>query len=782
MFLTQIYQFLSTSPGNFIYHIVLALCVAVVLQASVRTWQGEGGHRARRMVIGLSILLALQVVQFFFGFLVWMGWLGQGQVLPALDRAISLLSLVWLAWMWIFPEPSKLVDLIVSLFSLLGIILFILTAVFTGQPQQAGFNLSGWETVWQICSLGFTLLGLLLLSLRRSPEWGNGLVVLLLAFVGHLVSLIWRMEGDYPGFLRIAHLAMFPMLFTLLQQYPAGRKTAAGRKLVNELEGDLPVWEERRAYSADTRTFQSLLKLAGENSIEEICPTLVRSVAESMLADICSFIVLGENNDLAFPCTYDLVHERFFPGVKIDQQALPVIAEAFLLSKTIRLPASDGSPDNSSLCQAFELENAGPLLYVPIPAHAQNPIGGILLLSPYSGREWTEEDQEYLSNASDSFQALIERGDKFSALASERDNALAELHKIQGESNSIGGGLDQPEGDQSVGRDFHAGLQSEKLASMTAMHAEAQKKIEQLYNDLDQLRQENEGLRVGSLPVSQGTEKQETQLHQALEEVAKLQDSLIDAKQRINGLEAQSAQAFDAEKLEILSRITRDMVEPMATIVDYTDLLQGESIGTLGPLQKKYVDKVKLSTEKISNLVNDLVQITNIDTGRMDFQPELIELNLVVDNAMGYTGTRLREKNITLRLDIPEVPSHIMIDGEALQQILVHLMQNATEASPEEGVVTLRMQVSDEPDTSQLLIHVTDSGEGISAEDVPLAFTRRYGADQAHIVGVGDTGVGLSIVKTLVEAQGGRIWVESQEKIGSTFNVTLPIRQMGMEN
>jgi signal transduction histidine kinase len=781
LFLKQIYQFLATSPGNFIYHIVLALCVAVVFQAAVHARQAGGVPQTRRMVIGLSILLGCQVLLFFFGFLTWMGWLGEIQLLPALDRAVSLLSLVWLAWLWAFPEPSKPADLSAFLLSLLVIFLFILTGIFPGKGLEAGFNLSVWETVWQICSLGIAILGILLLALQRPIGWGNGLFVFILAFLGHLVTLIWRLEGDYPGFLRFAHLAMFPLLFTLIQHYPAGVKLGVNKKLVSEMEGNVPVWEERRQYSADANTFQTLLKLAGESSIEDICPTLVRGVAESMLADICSFIVMGENDRLVFPCTFDLVHDKFLDVVNVEKESVPVLDKAFLRSQPLMMPASDTSLDISSLCQAFELKNTGSLLYVPIPAPRHNPIGGILLLSPYSGREWTEDDQEYLLKASVSFQPLLERGDKFSALTKERDEARGELQTVQEELKGISR-LDQPAGDNQPGEtEYQAGMQTEKLASMTAMRDEAQKKIEQLYNDLEQLRLENEELRIMGVPVQADTGKLETDLRQALEDVAKLQNTLVEANQRINGLEAQPAQAFNGEKLEVLSRITRDMVEPMTSIVDYTDLLLGESIGTLGPLQKKYMDKVKISTEIIGNLVNDLVQITNIDTGRMDFQPELIELNLVVDNAMGYTGTQLREKNITLRLDIPEVPSHIMIDGEALQQILIHLMQNATAASPEEGVVTLRMQVNEEEGNPQLLIQVTDSGEGIAPGNIPLAFTRRYGAEQANIAGVGDTGVGLSIVKTLVEAQQGQIWVDSQEKCGSTFNVILPIQQTGME-
>jgi signal transduction histidine kinase len=117
----------------------------------------------------------------------------------------------------------------------------------------------------------------------------------------------------------------------------------------------------------------------------------------------------------------------------------------------------------------------------------------------------------------------------------------------------------------------------------------------------------------------------------------------------------------------------------------------------------------------------------------------------------------------------------IHADREALQQILIHLLQNAGSASPMEGTVHLTVQTRTEDKKEYVLIQVTDTGGGISAEDLPRVFTRLYRADNVLIQGVGDTGVGLSIAKTLTEAQKGRIWVESQAGTGSTFSVLLPI-------
>jgi two-component system sensor histidine kinase ResE len=128
-----------------------------------------------------------------------------------------------------------------------------------------------------------------------------------------------------------------------------------------------------------------------------------------------------------------------------------------------------------------------------------------------------------------------------------------------------------------------------------------------------------------------------------------------------------------------------------------------------------------------------------------------------------------------LRLDLTSTAWRIQTDREALQQILIRLLQNATAATRSEGNITLRVQMQEEKDNHFLLIQVTDNGGGVASEDIPRVFTRLNPADHALIQGLGDTGDGLSIARDLVEAQNGRIWVETKSGIGSTFSVLIPV-------
>jgi signal transduction histidine kinase len=298
------------------------------------------------------------------------------------------------------------------------------------------------------------------------------------------------------------------------------------------------------------------------------------------------------------------------------------------------------------------------------------------------------------------------------------------------------------------------------------MQTEAQKAIERLKKENDDLRAAKGGT---------ASNQMEGELRLTLEEIAHLQNLLAQANLRVLELEKGGASARTTEQAEVIASISQELRQPMSSIVGYTDLLLGESVGILGALQRKFVDRIKASTERIGNLIDDLIQVNTLETGLTDLKPEPVDLNLIIDNAMSYTSSQVREKNISMHLDLPKNMEPIYADREALQQILIHLLQNAGAASPLEGSVHLRVQRRAEEGIEYVLIQVKDSGGGIPAEDLPRVFTRLYRADNVLIQGVGDTGVGLSIAKTLTEAQKGRIWVDTEAGVGATFSVLLPI-------
>jgi len=775
--LNTIFSFLTSTEGGLVYHIVMVFSMITTLQSAYFHARLSGFPQARRAVFGLGLLISAQIALFIFIALMSQRLINSPAFLPPIDRALTLFSLLWMIWLWTFPEPSRGADVTISFVSLIIAAGFAFTMLLHSQNPSVPFNLTYYDGWWQMASAGIAAVGLLMIVIRRPNGWGNGLAVFLLALTGHAIHLIFgkSMPGDFPGSVRLAYLAVAPILMTLPQRFPAPTSAGGNSNLINTQSS--PV-DERRKYSTDPKTFHALLALAGESSADKLSQAITRAIAQTMLADLCFLIYLTDNkNQMQIASGYDLIREENLDGGSLSKTMIPMLTNALQRGRALRLPSSSTSADIKGLSDMLGLSSPGHLMSVPIVTPEKDTLGGVLMLSPYSNRLWSAEDQAFLSNIAMSLVPIIQRGQKMTTLEIKSEQTRQALEAAQMRLND----LDRRNADllkqmDAVRADSQEGLaQAESLAEMTKMQEEAQKAIEKLKKENEELRASKKSVvATGALPP--GVSRQmEDELRNTLLEVARLQNQLAEANMRVTEAEKGATVTHSTEQAEVVASISQELRQPMSSIVGYTDLLLGESVGILGALQRKFVERIKSSTERIGTLIEDLIQVTTLESGLNDLKPESVDLNHIIDNAMSYTSAQVREKNISIHLDLPKNMSAIYADREALQQIVIHLLQNAGAASPNEGSVDLKVQTQAEGGNEFVLIQVTDTGGGIPAEDLPRVFTRLYRADNVLIQGVGDTGVGLSIAKTLTEAQKGRIWVETKAGSGSTFSVLLPI-------
>lgn len=265
-------------------------------------------------------------------------------------------------------------------------------------------------------------------------------------------------------------------------------------------------------------------------------------------------------------------------------------------------------------------------------------------------------------------------------------------------------------------------------------------------------------------------------------------DELLAAQARVAQLEASlaeraaAAQAAPAgltrETFDVIASVIQELRQPMSTIRGYSDLLLGESVGMLGALQRKFLERVTASCERMEVLVDDLMRVTDLDSGALRLDPQKIDVLYVVDDAIHACAAQYREKGLNLRLDIADDLPTVVADRDAVRQILTHLLQNAGAASPADGAVLLRIRDHQDGERAgpYLFVSVTDSGSGVTADDQARVFSRMYRADSPLVTGLGETGVGLALAKALTQAQGGKIWFTSEPGRGTTFHVLLPIR------
>lgn len=777
--LKTILNLLIESPGNIIYHLVLAFSMIASLQVALITRRSRKDRNSNRLVIGLGLLLLAQAVLYICSGLAWQNIIDGRILLPVLDRAVILFSLVWLIWLWSFPSPARLGDLVTGFLNLGIVILFLFS--YTGWAQENAFqhfNSTWIDQMWQIAGLVLTLTGMAILLFSRPSGWEYGLGMFSLILAGTVAHLLMPApDQDFSGYIRLAQLAAYPLLPTLL--YRLSRHTAAAQppaeKAVHPPQVPFPRAQDRRRFSADSRTMHAWLDLVGTQDPDTILPGLAKALAQTVLSDICYMITPADPGMFTLQAGYDLIREESLPDVTLDQKQLPAISTALQRGKSLSVNTGNAQPpDLLAIYSALGIQEPGSLLFLPLMS-LNHPIGGILFLSPFSNRQWNADDQGYLASDLDRIAEIILRPRQHAgSLEQEKqaiENITAELENLRQDNQLLLQELEEyrknePGAAQSAGKiDFNA---------LVALQQEAQEQISHLQSENDrlQLRLKDENKAAAPAEVA----RIEQDLRSALQDIALLQNQLADAHARNLVIEHSASQgAAKTDDLEVITSIVQEIRQPIASIGGYTELLLNESVGILGTLQRKFLERIEASTERLRSSLDDLVRVMIMSEGPVELLPQSIDFASIIDGAVADTSAQLREKDIALRVDLPEDLPRITADRDAIQQIILHLLHNAGAVTPQENTITLRARVQNEDENEFLLIQVTDNGGGIRKEDLPRVFSRHYRADKPLIQGLGDTGVGLSIAKTLVEAHHGRIWVDSTFGQSTTISVLLPI-------
>jgi PAS domain S-box-containing protein len=224
-------------------------------------------------------------------------------------------------------------------------------------------------------------------------------------------------------------------------------------------------------------------------------------------------------------------------------------------------------------------------------------------------------------------------------------------------------------------------------------------------------------------------------------------------------------------KNEFISTVSHELRTPMTSIKGYADLLHLGMAGGLTDTQHEFLRIIKSNADRLTALVNDILDISRIETGRMRLTIEPLDLGELVSQAVISFQEQYRDKRVTLAWEEPEGLPPIRGDAARVMQVLNNLLANAWQYTPQGG----RVMVSVEPKDGVLQVDVEDTGIGVSPGDVDRIFDRFYRADHPIVQEAEGTGLGLAIVKMFVEMLGGEIWVESKIDVGSRFSFTLPL-------
>jgi two-component system, NtrC family, sensor kinase len=222
-------------------------------------------------------------------------------------------------------------------------------------------------------------------------------------------------------------------------------------------------------------------------------------------------------------------------------------------------------------------------------------------------------------------------------------------------------------------------------------------------------------------------------------------------------------------KSEFLANMSHELRTPLNAIIGFSEVLSERMFGELNEKQEEYLKDIYASGTHLLSLINDILDLSKIEAGRMELELTDFDLPQAIDNALTLVRERAGRQGIALHQSVEEHLGEIKGDERKVKQVLLNLLSNALKFTPEGG----RIEVRAVPGDGLVEVSISDTGVGIAPEDQEAVFEefRQVGASAAKQEG---TGLGLTLCRKFVELHGGRIWVDSQVGVGSTFTFTIP--------
>jgi signal transduction histidine kinase/CHASE3 domain sensor protein len=223
-------------------------------------------------------------------------------------------------------------------------------------------------------------------------------------------------------------------------------------------------------------------------------------------------------------------------------------------------------------------------------------------------------------------------------------------------------------------------------------------------------------------------------------------------------------------KDEFFALVSHELRTPLTSIIGYLELVLDDDVGALHPEHRRHLGVVERNASRLLRLVGDLLFVAQIEAGKLSLDPGLVDLGQLVREAVEAGRPRAEEASIALEADVDPVPT-CPGDADRIGQVLDNLIVNALKFTAEEGRVTVSLRISE----SSAVLEVIDTGLGIPAAEQEHLFDRFFRASSATVRAIPGVGLGLTIVKAIVEAHDGRVSVQSEEGVGTSFRVDLPL-------
>jgi len=226
-------------------------------------------------------------------------------------------------------------------------------------------------------------------------------------------------------------------------------------------------------------------------------------------------------------------------------------------------------------------------------------------------------------------------------------------------------------------------------------------------------------------------------------------------------------------RTDFVSMVSHELRTPLTSIKAYVDTLQRRDVTFDDETRSGFIDVIARETERMTRLINDILDLSRIEAGRLDFKPTFVDLPALVRKVVSRIESQTEDHKVVLDLPVDMEP--VLAEQQKLDQVMLNLIGNALKYSPGGGEVEIAVKRLKE----KAMVSVTDHGMGIPPDQLPFVFDKYHRGGKAADGGIRGSGLGLFVTKSIVETHGGRIWAESTEGEGTTMIFTLPLAIAG---
>jgi signal transduction histidine kinase len=237
--------------------------------------------------------------------------------------------------------------------------------------------------------------------------------------------------------------------------------------------------------------------------------------------------------------------------------------------------------------------------------------------------------------------------------------------------------------------------------------------------------------------------------------------------------ERRSLEIASRHKSEFLANMSHELRTPLNAVIGFSEVLGERMFGDLNAKQLEYVQDIQSSGRHLLALINDILDLSKVEAGRMELELAPFDLRAALDASLLLVRERAARHGVRLELEVDDAVTMVVADERRFRQVMLNLLSNAVKFTPDGGRVRVSAVLRD----GVVEIAVNDTGVGIPKEDQDLIFEEFRQARGDSAGKREGTGLGLSLTKRLVEAHGGRLWVTSEPGLGSTFTFTLPAKE-----